>query len=65
MFGDDFVEDASLVADNFSSQAYIKIFERDGEQVRAVEGTKKINAGMIFTTTTSAGSQGRLAMNAL
>ena len=47
MFVDDLVENAGFVADNFASQADIEIFEGDGEQVSAMKGTQKINAGTI------------------
>jgi hypothetical protein len=39
------VQNAAFVTDDFSSQVDIEIFERDCEEVRAVEGAQKIDAG--------------------
>jgi hypothetical protein len=41
----DLAQNAAFVTDDFSSQVDIEIFERDCEEVRAVEGAKKVNVG--------------------
>ncbi len=64
MFGHDFVEDSVFVADDFAAEMDIEVFERDGEEVGAMERTKKINAGTVFTRTTSAGRQGPIVVYA-
>jgi hypothetical protein len=39
------VQNAAFVTDDFSSHVDIEIFERDCEEVGAVKGAQKINAG--------------------
>jgi len=40
----DLVQNSAFVTDDFSSQVDIEVFERDCEEVRAVEGAQKINS---------------------
>ncbi len=42
----DFVQNASLVAEDFAVQMDVEIFEGNGEEVGTMEGAKKIYAGM-------------------
>src|SRR5260221_12830115 len=42
-FVHDLVQNAAFVTDNFSSQVDIKIFERNCEEVHAVEGAQEVN----------------------
>jgi len=64
MFIDDLVQDAGFVADDFSSEADIEIFEGDGEEVGAMERAKKINAGTIDTRKIDAERRGAVVADA-